>query len=207
MSGARVNEPAPSRTLPSRASAFWRANSTLVGGDRQHHDVVGAGCEDAPREAVRRAVREHDDGTARPLGDRVVDQVENRLRLAGAGDHEQVVRGLVEPDPRLVDAGDQADDLDLVGAAVAPARPRPGSPLRRGLRTSGFAQPCAVPYFTPASRADSVAVARGVRDAPTCGRNTSQILVLSEAKANFAAWAVGTRRMKLPAPPTGATIT
>ena len=75
----------------------------LVGGDRQHHDVVGAGREDATGEAVRRAVREHDDGPAGPLGDGVVDQVEGGLGLPGAGDDQQVVRGLVESHPRLVD--------------------------------------------------------------------------------------------------------
>ena len=62
-------------------------------------------------------------------------------------------------------------------------------------------------YLPPAKSVPSVTFAGGVWDAPTAGRNTSQILVLSAAKANIGACLVVTRRTAFAEPAPGATRT
>ncbi len=66
MSGARLNV-ADSALARLARDRLLEREEHLVGGDGKDDHVVGAGREDAPGEAVRRAVAEHDDRPPRPL--------------------------------------------------------------------------------------------------------------------------------------------
>ena len=80
---------------------------------RQRQDVVGAGLEDPADEPVRRARRKHDHRPVRALLHRAVDQVERAVRVAGAGDDEEIGRSLLQRRPAVLEAVDDADDLDV----------------------------------------------------------------------------------------------
>ena len=102
----------------------------------------------------------------------------------------------MEPHPRLVDPVDETDDLDLLAARKGP--------LDVGLVDPGVENdkcpdrighsPVPSYVFALARSVASVAVEGGVREAPTCGRSTSQSCALSAANANFAASCVLTLR-------------
>ena len=59
---------------------------------REHDDVVCAGLERAPEEAVGRPVPEHHHVQLGVLAGHAVQEQERAIRVAGAGDEEQVCR-------------------------------------------------------------------------------------------------------------------
>ena len=71
--------------------------------------------EDAAEKAVRRGVRKHHYRYAWTFAHRAGDQEEGSLRVTGAGDQKELGRSLLECRPTLVDAPDDADDLDVGG--------------------------------------------------------------------------------------------
>ena len=86
---------------------------------RQDEDVVGAGLEDALDEAARRPVGEHEHRQVGILPDGALDQVEDAVGVALAGDDEHVAVGALERARGGVEALDDADDVDRRGPAAA----------------------------------------------------------------------------------------
>ncbi len=80
---------------------------------RQHEDVVRPDLEDALDEAGRRRVGEHEHREVGILLDRALEQVEDAVGVAGAGDDEDVALGAPERPGGRVEALDHADDVDL----------------------------------------------------------------------------------------------
>ena len=87
----------------------------LLGRLGQAHDVVGSDLEDAAEKTVRRSVRKHHHRYAWTFAHRAGDQEECSLRVTRAGDQKELGRSLLECRPTLVDAPDDADDLDVGG--------------------------------------------------------------------------------------------
>ena len=83
---------------------------------REHDDVVRAGLERAPEEAVRRPVAQHHDVQVRGLAGHRVQEQQRAVRVAGAGDEEQVGDASAQPRQRLLGAGDDADDAEVLAA-------------------------------------------------------------------------------------------
>src|SRR5436189_9196 len=86
----------------------------LLAAGRKHHDVVCAGLERAPEEAVRRPVPEHHDREVGVLLVHGVEEQQGAVRVAGAGDEEHVRRAVAQPAEGLLGPRDHADDAELV---------------------------------------------------------------------------------------------
>ena len=112
------------RAPPRRAIAFWIAKPSASARLRQHEDVVGADLEDALDEAVRRPVGEDEHRQVWILADRALEQVEDAVRVALAGDDEHVAVGALERPGCGVEALDDADDVDF--AILRQRAERPG---------------------------------------------------------------------------------
>ena len=109
---APLPEPlAARRRAPARDDLLEREPNAL-GRLGQAHDVVGSHLEEPAQEAVGRRLREDDDRQLRVLARRAADQRERALGVAGARDHEQIGRRLLQRRPALLDAAEEADDLD-----------------------------------------------------------------------------------------------
>ena len=83
---------------------------------REHDDVVCAGLERAPEEAVGRPVPEHHHVQLGVLAGHAVQEQQGAVRVAGAGDEEQVGDAAAQPRQRLFGAGDDADDVEVLAA-------------------------------------------------------------------------------------------
>ncbi len=83
---------------------------------REHDDVVCAGLERAPEEAVGRPVPEHHDVQVRVLAGHSVQEQQGAVRVAGAGDEQQIGDAAAQPAHRLFGAGDDADDVEVLAA-------------------------------------------------------------------------------------------
>ena len=105
-------EPPPCpRPASGRASCAPRTH--LVRGRREHDDVVCAGLERAPEEAVRRPVtQDHHVQVRVLLGHRVQEQ-QGAVRVTGAGDEEQVGRMAAQPPQGLFGPGDHSRDVEV----------------------------------------------------------------------------------------------
>ena len=86
----------------------------LLAAGRKHHDVVCAGLERAPEEAVRRPVPEHHDREVGVLLVHGVEEQQGAVRVAGAGDEEHVRRAVAQPAEGFLGPRDHADDAELV---------------------------------------------------------------------------------------------
>ena len=83
---------------------------------REHDDVVCAGLERAPEEAVGRPVPEHHHVQPGVLAGHSVEEQQGAVRVAGAGDEEQVGDAAAQPRQRLFGAGDDTDDVEVLAA-------------------------------------------------------------------------------------------
>ena len=88
----------------------------LLRGRRKHDDVVCAGLERAPEEAVGRPVPEHHHVQLGVLTGHSVQEQQGAVRVTGAGDEEQVGGAAAQPRQRLVGTGDDADDVEVLAA-------------------------------------------------------------------------------------------
>src|SRR5206468_8106340 len=75
----------------------------LLGRLGQSDRIVRADLEDPTQKTLRRIVREHNHGHAWTLLDDAADQEERALRIARAGNYEQVGRRFLKRGPALVD--------------------------------------------------------------------------------------------------------
>ena len=83
---------------------------------REHDDVVCAGLERAPEEAVGRPVAQNHDVEIGILAGHPVQEQQGAVRIAGAGDEEQIGDAAAQPAHRLFGAGDDGDDVEVLAA-------------------------------------------------------------------------------------------
>ena len=150
---------------------------------REHDDVVCAGLERAPEEAVGRPVPEHHHVELGVLAGHSVQEQQGAVRIAGAGDEEQVRDAAAEPRQRLFGAGDDADDLEVLAAAgsesFTSSASTPGSTARSACTGRLGMIPSLDPFYL--STVAAFACDGFVGLAPTTGRRTKISCVLSAA--------------------------
>ena len=172
---------------------------------REHDDVVCAGLERAPEEAVGRPVPENHDVQVGVLAGHPVQEQQGAVRVAGAGDEQQIGDAAAQPAHRLVGAGDDSDDVEVLAA---------GQRVLHVLGVDAWLD-CEECLYRAArhqwhsfylSTVDASSPCDGlVGLAPTTGRRTKISCVLSAAYNHVAASLVSIRRMRLP-PPLGPGI-
>ena len=155
---------------------------------REHDDVVCAGLERAPEEAVGRPVPEHHHVQVGALAGHRIQEQQGAVRVAGAGDEEQVRDAATEPAQRLLGAVDDADDGEVLAAGQRVLHVL-GVDARldceEGLYRAARHQSRDYPFYL--SSVAAVACDGFVGFAPTTGRRTKISDVLSAAYSQVAA--------------------
>ena len=160
----------------------------------QRQEVVRSGLENPLHEPVRGSVADDDHRPLWALLDRAVDEEERAIGGVGARHHKQVRRCLLERRPAVLQAVDDADDLDLRIDREDRLERIHVDPLVDRDERSGRVGHCPPPNdlaaatgSTPKSTVSSVTMSGGVGLAPVRGRRTIQTLPFSEEKASLAA--------------------
>jgi hypothetical protein len=81
---------------------------------REHDDVVCAGFECAPEEAVGRPVPQHHHVQVGVLAGHAVEEQQGAIRIAGAGDEQEIRDATAQPRHRLLGALDDGDDVEVL---------------------------------------------------------------------------------------------